>query len=386
MRFRLPRRTELTNFFKARMSPMYLKHIQRLLQRRELRYPLTLIFILFGMILVFALVFSIFEKDVSFADGLWTAYITVTTIGYGDYSAHTPAGRIITVLTSLFGIGCFAVFTGIIVEKALQRRMKKMKGEGTFTGDGHLVIVNVPSYEEIRELLKELDLSPDFKDIRRVILTDSLPNGDKEIPGRLSSKVDGFIMGLPSTLETLERANVSKAKACLFMSSATDAKLDDTNTLTAGLIEKNWPQVITIISCSRAATLKNLKAFNIDGGINATDLNVGLLVQELEDPGVFEVYSQLSSNLGGSQIYISRTPVGSWEGDISQLTIGQIKLAAIRMNFPADLIGVKRESEEKLLLNSGNDLKLIATDRLVYMAKERFKWRLQSLEILKQKD
>jgi voltage-gated potassium channel len=368
------------------MSPIYLKHIQRLLQRRELRYPLTLIFILFGMILVFALVFSIFEKDVSFADGLWTAYITVTTIGYGDYSAHTPAGRIITVLTSLFGIGCFAVFTGIIVEKALQRRMKKMKGEGTFTGDGHLVIVNVPSYEEIRELLKELDLSPDFKDIHRVILTDSLPNGDKEIPGRLSSKVDGFIMGLPSTLETLERANVSKAKACLFMSSATDAKLDDTNTLTAGLIEKNWPQVITIISCSRAATLKNLKAFNIDGGINATDLNVGLLVQELEDPGVFEVYSQLSSNLGGSQIYISRTPVGSWEGDISQLTIGQIKLAAIRMNFPADLIGVKRESEEKLLLNSGNDLKLIATDRLVYMAKERFQWRLQSLEILKQKD
>ncbi len=364
---------------------MYLKYIQRFLQRRELRYPLTLIVILFGMILVFALVFSIFEKDVTFADGLWTAYITVTTIGYGDYSAHTPAGRIITVLTSLFGIGCFAVFTGIIVEKALQRRMKKMKGEGTYTGDGHLVIVNVPSYEEIQELLKELDLSPDFKEIRRVILTDALPNGDKEIPGRLSSKVDGFIMGLPSTMETLERANVPKAKACLFMSSATDTKLDDTNTLTAGLIEKNCPEVVTIISCSRPATLKNLKAFNIDGGINATDLNVGLLVQELEDPGVFEVYSQLSSNLGGSQIYISRTPVGSWEGDISQLTIGQIKLAAIRLSFPADLIGVKRESEEKLLLSSGNDLQLIATDRLVYLAKERFEWRSHSLEIIGQK-
>lgn len=368
------------------MSPMLLKRVQRLLQRRELRYPLTLITILFGMILVFALVFSLFEKDATFADGLWTAYITVTTIGYGDFSAHTPAGRIITVLTSLFGIGCFAVFTGIIVEKALQRRMKKMKGEGTYTGDGHLVIVNVPSYEEIGELLRELDLSPDFREIHRVILTDSLPDGDKEIPGRLASKVDGFIMGLPSTMETLDRANVSKAKACLFMSSSTDSKQDDTNTLTAGLIEKNWPQVATIISCSRAATLKNLKAFNIDGGINATDLNVGLLVQELEDPGVFEVYSQLSSNLGGSQIYISRTPVGSWEGDISQLIIGQIKLAAIRLDFPVELIGVKRESEEKILLNSGNNLKLIATDRLVYMAKERFDWRLQSQEILQQKD
>ncbi len=107
------------------MRPIFLKRIQRLLQRRELRYPLTLITILFGMILVFAMVFSIFEKDATFADGLWTAYITVTTIGYGDFSADTLAGRTVTVLTSLFGIGCFAVFTGIIVEKALQRRIKK---------------------------------------------------------------------------------------------------------------------------------------------------------------------------------------------------------------------------------------------------------------------
>ena len=257
-----------------------------------------------------------------------------------------------------------------------------MRGEGTFVGDEHLVIMNVPSYEEIRELLKELDLSPDFKDTSRLIVTDFLPNGDKEIPSMLSSKIDGFIRGLPSTMETLVRANVSKAKACLFMSSAADASMDDTNTLTAGLIEKNWPHVVTIISCGRAATLKNLKTFNIDGGINAVDLNVGLLVQELEDPGVFEVYRQLSSNIGGSQIYLSRTTIGSWEGDISQLTIGQVKLAAVRLDFPAELLGVKRESEEKILLNSGNSLKLLATDRLVYMAKERFDWCLQSQDIL----
>lgn len=368
------------------MTPIVLKRIQRLLQRRELRYPVSLIVILFGMILVFALVFSVFEENATFADGLWTAYITVTTIGYGDYSAHTLAGRAVTVLTSLFGIGCFAVFTGIIVEKALQRRMKKMKGEGTFTGEGHLVIVNVPSYEEIQELLKELDHSPDFKDLNRVIVTASLPDQDKEIPGTLASKVDGFIMGLPSTVETLKRANVEKAKACLLMSTAINPTMDDTNTLTGGIIEKNWPHVVTIISCRRAATLKNLKAFNIDGGINVTDLNVGLLVQELEDPGVFQVYSQLSNNMGGSQIYISRTPVGSWEGDIGQLTIGQIKLAALRLDFPAELIGIKRESGEKILLNPGNDLKLVVADRLVYLAKQRFAWREKSREILEHRD
>ena len=364
------------------MNPLIWKRIKRLAQHRELRYPVTLIAVLFGMILVFAAVFSLFEKEASFTDGLWTAYITVTTIGYGDFSAQTAQGRIITVLTSLFGIGCFAVFTGVIVEKALQRRMKKVKGEGRYEGEDHLVIVNVPAYDETRELLKELDLSPDLQEVPRVILTASLPNGDKEIPDFLSSRLEGFIMGLPSSRETLERVNISKAMACVFMSSKTDPKLDDTNTLTAGLIEKNWPQVVTIIACSRSDTMKNLKAFNIDGGINATDLNVGLLVQELEDPGVFEVYSQLSSNVGGSQIYISRTPIGNWNGDISQLTLKQIKVATVQLDLPVDIVGIKRKSEEHIMLNPSNREKMLPTDQLVYMAKERFEWKENSLEIL----
>ncbi len=65
-----------------------------------------------------------------------------------------------------------------------------------------------------------------------------------------------------------------------------DSPVPNTNTLTAGLIEKNWSQVITVMTCSRAETLGNLSTFGIDGGISTTDLQMGLLVQELEDPGI----------------------------------------------------------------------------------------------------
>ena len=168
-----------------------------------------------------------------------------------------------------------------------------MKGEGKYTGKGHLIIVNVPSYAETTELMKELDHSPDFKDIPRVLVTAQLPNQDKEIPHFLSKKLDAFIMGLPSALETLQRANASEAKACVLTSSASDPAMDDTNTLTAGLIEKNWSKVTTVMTCSRAETLGNLNTFGIDGGISTTDLQMGLLVQELEDPGLYKVYSEL---------------------------------------------------------------------------------------------
>lgn len=371
------------------MVPIHVHTIKRLLRlfsRPEVRYPSTLAFVLLATIFVFAAVFAVFEEGASFEDGLWTAYITLTTIGYGDFSAHTPQGRLVTVLASMFGIGCFAVFTGIIVEKALQRRIRKLKGEGKFKGEGHLVIFNVPAYEEIKELLKELDLSPDYREVPRVIVTPSLPNLDKEVPDFISSKIDGFIMGVLSDIETLERARVSKSRACLFLSSPSDPGMDDTNMLTAGLVEKNWPDVVTILACSRAETIKNLSMFNIDSGLSATDLKMGLLVQELEDPGLFQVYSQLSSNAGGSQIYISRTAVGDWIPKDREILFGKLKKVILELDLPPVLLGIKRGSDASVILNAQNDLPLDPADRLIYMSRERFNWVERSADLLARMD
>lgn len=362
----------------------FIKHILRKLRQPDIRllFALGLIFLL--MIVVFASVLSIYEKGMTFSDGLWTAYITLTTIGYGDISAATPEGRWTTVLTSMLGIGCFGVLTGIILERAMQRRMKKMKGEGNYTGNGHMIIVNVPSYAETTELLKELDYSPDFKDIPRVIMAAHLPNSDKELPDFLVRKIDAFIMGLPSALETLQRVNAAQAKVCVLTSSAADPAMDDTNTLTAGLIENNWPQVVTVMTCSRAETMNNLKTFGIDGGINTTDLQMGLLVQELEDPGLYQIYRELSSNAGGNQIYISHSAVGSWDGHDREFSIGSLKIAAIQLKLPVEILGLQSEEGEKLSLNPGNDLILTPADHIVYMSRKRFDWLKNSGQIMQQ--
>ena len=362
----------------------YIKRILRKIRQPDIRvlFALGLVFLL--MILIFAGVMSAYEKDLTFADGLWTAYITLTTIGYGDVSAETPQGRWTTVLTSMLGIGCFGVLTGIILERAMQRRMKKMKGEGNYTGKGHLIIVNVPSYAETTELLKELDYSPDFRDIPRVIVTANLPNRDKEMPDFLVRKIDAFIMGLPSAMETLERANAAQSKACVLTSSAADPAMDDTNTLTAGLIEKNWPQIITVMTCSRAESLDNLSTFGIDGGISVTDLQMGLLVQELEDPGLYQVYRELSSNAEGNQIYISHSVVGSWVTHDRQISIGSLKIAVIQLNLPVEILGIQRDAKETLALNPENSLVLTPADHIVYMSRKRFDWLKNSAQILRQ--
>lgn len=55
------------------------------------------------------------EPDIhSFADGLWWAIVTTTTVGYGDISPDTISGRIVAVILMIIGIGMIGMLTGSI--------------------------------------------------------------------------------------------------------------------------------------------------------------------------------------------------------------------------------------------------------------------------------
>ncbi len=44
-------------------------------------------------------------------DGLWWAWVTVSTVGYGDIVPQTPAGRVFAAVLILFGVGLFSMLT-----------------------------------------------------------------------------------------------------------------------------------------------------------------------------------------------------------------------------------------------------------------------------------
>ena len=48
-------------------------------------------------------------------DSLWYLFGSFTTIGFGDFVAVTPVGRVITVVVALYGILVVALLTGIVV-------------------------------------------------------------------------------------------------------------------------------------------------------------------------------------------------------------------------------------------------------------------------------
>ena len=68
-----------------------------------------------GMVIIAATIVTSVERGqdsiTSFPDALWWSFVTVTTVGYGDLSPVTPAGRAIAVVLMLVGIGLFGGLT-----------------------------------------------------------------------------------------------------------------------------------------------------------------------------------------------------------------------------------------------------------------------------------
>jgi voltage-gated potassium channel len=58
-------------------------------------------------------------------DGVWLAITTMTTVGYGDLSPHTTAGRLVAVTLMLVGIGFIALLTGAIAERFLSPEIQE---------------------------------------------------------------------------------------------------------------------------------------------------------------------------------------------------------------------------------------------------------------------
>lgn len=83
-------------------------------------------------ILIAALVIFNVEPDSfeTYFDAVYWATVSLTTVGYGDIYAVSTAGRIITMLSSIFGIAIVALPSGIITAGYMDRISRETEDKG----------------------------------------------------------------------------------------------------------------------------------------------------------------------------------------------------------------------------------------------------------------
>ncbi|AEE97679.1 ion transporter [Mahella australiensis] len=116
--FRIFRLTKLVKLFKIvrfiGISGRFKQRIDAFLHTNGLIY---VIYINIACLLVGSIAIYITEKGLtvqSFGDAVWWAFVTTTTVGYGDISPKTGIGRIIAAVLMMCGIGLISMLTGTI--------------------------------------------------------------------------------------------------------------------------------------------------------------------------------------------------------------------------------------------------------------------------------
>jgi len=105
-----------------------------ILSQESIPAAMTLVF---GFVFVFGASVYFLEHNVNdqfatISDGLWWAFVTLTTVGYGDIYPMTTSGRIVAVFTMIFGIALYSLLVAnltFFVEEQGRKRAQEAMNE-----------------------------------------------------------------------------------------------------------------------------------------------------------------------------------------------------------------------------------------------------------------
>jgi voltage-gated potassium channel len=111
------------------------KHIVQHIFKNKVQGTLTSVAIIAVLMLLFSSVAILqFETDPNSniktaGDAIWWAYVTMTTVGYGDKYPVTTEGRIIAAILMTVGVGLFGTFTAFVSSWFVKDNEKSVNSE-----------------------------------------------------------------------------------------------------------------------------------------------------------------------------------------------------------------------------------------------------------------
>ncbi|MBL7959327.1 NAD-binding protein [bacterium] len=277
--------------------------------------------------------------------GIWWAFITVFTIGYGDFFPVTAAGRVTATFIGLFGISIIAVLTATISSKFVEQRLRKGQGLEKVKLKGHIVICGWNF--NIENIILTLEKELDYPSI--VLVNSSDPGPVSEIISRHTESEISFVAGDFSKDAILERASIRQAESVIIVADINEitANKTDEKTIITSLTVKNMnPKVRLYAHIINPDNVSHLRRAKADDVVISDKYSGFLLAMHVTGPGVPRVVDELLTFSYGNEIVRMDIP-----DEFIGKTFGQL-CSYFSEKKRAILIGVTRESKGMAL----NDL------------------------------
>ena len=240
----------------------------------------------------------------------WWAIVTMTTVGYGDFSPETPEGRLFAVFIMFAGITLVSLLTASISSIFVAQKIREGKGLEKLNLTDHIILCgwNMNADKLINSIYQ---LRSDNKNFDLVLVNELSEEDITQIKAKFSKIRIHFVAGDFTQEETLHRAGVLSSNSVIIIPNNlnNDNESHDEKTIFATLTIKSIDASIRVVAyLLDRENLTHIKRAEADEVVVSDDFSLNILASHIVDPGVPQVSNHLINTASDSRLKRKNIP------------------------------------------------------------------------------
>ena len=251
----------------------------------------------------------------------WWAIVTMTTVGYGDFSPETPEGRMFAVFIMFAGITLVSLLTASISSIFVAQKIREGKGLEKLNLSDHFSLCGWNS--NANKIINSIQLlNHNQRKIDLVLINDLSEEEITQLKTRFSKIKIHFVSGDFDQEETLHRASIVDSDTVIIIPNNldNDQNSHDEKTIFATLTIKSIDASIRVVAyLLDRENLTHIKRAEADEVVVSDDLSLNILASHIIDPGVPQLSNQLINTSSDSRFIRKLIPqnfVGKKYGEL----------------------------------------------------------------------
>ena len=251
----------------------------------------------------------------------WWAIVTMTTVGYGDFSPETPEGRMFAVFIMFAGITLVSLLTASISSIFVAQKIREGKGLEKLNLSDHFILCGWNS--NANKIINSIQLlNHNQRKIDLVLINDLSEEEITQLKTRFSKIKIHFVSGDFAQEETLHRASIVDSDTVIIIPNNldNDQNSHDEKTIFATMTIKSIDASIRVVAyLLDRENLTHIKRAEADEVVVSDDFSLNILASHVIDPGVPQLSNQLINTNSDSRFIRKLIPqnfVGKKYGEL----------------------------------------------------------------------